>query len=336
MKTEPLRRGARAGVTLLELLLVMMILGVVMGGGLGLFAALDLGRRQAVGLVRNVVRTAQNTAIAGRAPARVRIDRAAGTLTAEALQVVGTWHFEDRSLRGAFGLDGESRGVEFVEDGYLGDALSFSGKTGALAEIPVQRSPSFDLSRGFSVACAVRKAPAGAGWLLRLGTVVGIRVNDAGEVEGRFATQVVEEGEPERGGDVLVRSPEGVLPPERWVRLRLEYDRVALVLFVDDVPVARVEESAPVWGIDGPLALSDEARPFTGEIDCLVVAVVVADEAGQLPDGVRLPEDAPAEVRFDAGGSLDRRLHQGPVVLRLDFDDGTSEVVTIGVYGTVE
>ena len=50
------------GVTLLELLLVMMILAVVVGGGLGMFAALDLGKRQAAGIVKNVLRSAQNSA----------------------------------------------------------------------------------------------------------------------------------------------------------------------------------------------------------------------------------------------------------------------------------
>ncbi len=322
--------------TLLELLLVMMILAVVLGGGLGLFAALDLGRRQAVGLVRNVVRTAQNTAIVRRAPARVRLDRAERTLTAEALHVIGTWHFEQRSLKGALGLDGEVRGADFVEDGFLGAALSFDGRAGAMAEIPVQRSPAFDLAQGFSVGCAVRKAEVGAGWLVRIGTVVGLRVNDAGEIEGRFAAEVLKDGSPQRGGDVLVRSPLGMLPAGCWTRIRLEYDRTLFVLFVDDVPVAQVEESAPVWRVDGPLVLSDDARPFAGELDSLVVAAVVGDEAAQLPDGVALPADSPTVVLFDAGGSLDRRRHRGPVVIRLDFDDGTSESVVVGVYGTVE
>lgn len=322
--------------TLLELLLVMMILAVVLGGGLGLFAALDLGRRQAVGLVRNVVRTAQNTAIVRRAPARVRLDRTARTLTAEALRVIGTWHFEGRALSGAFDLDGEVRGAEFVEDGFLGDAISFDGGAGAVAEVPVQRSPAFDFAQGFSLACAVRKAEVGAGWLVRIGSVLGLRANDAGEIEGRFTAEIMKDGSPQRGGDVLVRSPLGMLPAERWTRVRLEYDRAQLVLFVDDVPVASVDESAPVWGVDGPLVLSDEARPFTGELDSLVVSAVVGDEEARLPDGVNLPADAPAELVFDAGGSLDRRRHKGPVVIRLDFDDGTSESVVVGVYGTVE
>ena len=55
--------------TLLELILVMMVLAIVMGGGLGLFAALDVGKRQATGLVKNVLRTAQNSAIARQSPA---------------------------------------------------------------------------------------------------------------------------------------------------------------------------------------------------------------------------------------------------------------------------
>jgi hypothetical protein len=323
-------------VTLLELMLVMAILALVLGSGLGMFAALDLGKRQAAGLVKNALRSAQNSAIAREAPARVRFDRAAGLVVAESLQVIGTWHFEGRRLEGALGLDGGVHEARFIEDGFLGDALSFDGRTGAWAEIPVQSDPAFDFARGFAVRCAVLRDQTGAGRLLQVGTVCTIDLNAAGAVRGRFLPVVIQQGREVPGGEVVVESGPGVVPPERWTRIALEYDRRELVLLVDGVPVARTAETAPVWPIDGPLVLSDARRPFPGAIDALVIAAVVAGEEARLPESVRLAEGTPDEVLFDAGGGLDRAQHAEPVAIVLEFDDGARETISVGRYGTVE
>ena len=75
--------------TLLELMLVMLLMALILGGGLSVFSSLDLGKRQAAGLVRNVLRSAQNTAIATAGPARVRLDKLAGRLWAESSALLG-------------------------------------------------------------------------------------------------------------------------------------------------------------------------------------------------------------------------------------------------------
>ena len=110
-------------------MLVMGLLAFVLGAGLGAFASLDPGRRAAVGLVQDIVRSAHNTAIARRAPARVRIDAATGEIVAEGMAVVGTWHFEDESLSGGGGLDAVGVGTDdgLTADGYLGRGLDLSG-----------------------------------------------------------------------------------------------------------------------------------------------------------------------------------------------------------------
>jgi len=332
-----------AGVTLLELVLVLLVISVVVGGALGMFAALDLDRRQTSGLVKNVLRSAQNTAIASEAPARVRIDAQAGRLWAEALAVVGTWHFEDRRMAGAFELDGAADPELFVEDGYIGDALSFGGRLGTVAQVPVQHDPAFDFEDGFSVACAIRWEDAGGGRLLSIGSTCALELGGAGQLRGRFTAAAAGaapgagagRGRVRAGPRVTVQSEPGVVAPERWTRVRLAYDRRELVLEVDGAVVASVPETAPVMGVDGPLVLSDERRPFPGSVDALVVSAVVAQEPAALGDTVRLVE-APDVVYFAAGGGLDRRLHREPVRIVIAHEDGTRETIGVGFYGTVE
>jgi prepilin-type N-terminal cleavage/methylation domain-containing protein len=329
------RYGRRAGVTLLELLLVLAILAVVLGGGLGMFAALDLGKRQAVGLVKSVVRSAQNTAISTRSPTCVRIDPEAGTIVAESLRVVGTWHFEGKKIEGAFELDGAHLGGEFIPDGFLGDALCFGG-AGSLAEIPVEHDPAFDFTDGFSINLVIRKDAGAGGRLLRIGDSIGIDVGGSGQVRVWFKYQIEKDGQSQAGGEVRLESPPNAIPPRLWTRLRAVYDRTQLVLFIDGVAVAAEEAAAPVRRIDGALVLSDARRPFPGCVDCLVVSTVVSDEVVALPETVRFVSDVPREIRFDAGGRLDRTVHHDPVFVTVEFEDGALESIGVGIYGNVE
>ncbi|MCZ6597236.1 MAG: prepilin-type N-terminal cleavage/methylation domain-containing protein [Planctomycetota bacterium] len=326
----------RAGFTILELLLVMALLGVILGAGIGMFAGLDLGKSQAAGLVKNVLRSAQNSAILRQAPACVRIDRAEGTMTPEAMKVIGTWHFENRSLDGAFDLGGgRERGVEFTGAGFIGDALRFDGRPGSLVEFPIEHDPSWDFTAGFAIDVAVRKEVGAGGYVVTVGEIACIDVTGANAVRGWFVPTIYEKGVPQPGGRVMVASAPGVMGDD-WVRVRLEYDRSRLRLSVDGVPVAELEEEAEVWKIDDPLVLSHRRHPFTGSVDNLVVSAVVVGDVAELPESVLFTADTPEEIHFDAGGRLDRDEHPEPVKIELEYEDGSRQAIWVGVYGTVE
>ncbi len=333
----PRPRGQR-GTTLLELLLVLTIVGLVFGVGFGLLTSIDLGQRAAAGLVQNVLRAARNTAIARDAPARVRLDVDTGELSAEALQVVGTWHFEDPTLRGAFDLTGTLEGARLVPEGYVGAAVSFEdAPRGSTASIPVAHLPSYDLTEGFALDVAVYLPPEPSGRVLDLGGAAGIDVVDAGALEAWFVQRVVRGDDQDvAGGAVFVRSAPGLARPGRWIRLRASYDRRTFRLAADGVPVAETEIDSPVWRVEGPLRLSDPRRFFSGRVDNLVVSAVGAEEVVQLPGDVRFGAGVPAEIRFDAGGGLDRAVHAEPVVVPLEFADGRRRELRVGLYGTVE
>lgn len=328
----------QAGFTLVELLIVMMLVALLLGLGLGVFANLDVGGRVALGSVQNVLRSAHNWAVARIAPARVVLDSAAGTLRAEGHQVVGTWHFEEESIRGALGIDGVRFGGEIVPDGYQGHALSFVGQpAGAHVDFPVQNDPAFDLTQGFSIRFALRPTSGRGGELLEAGRVIAIETSGDGSLKAHFVAQRADlEATGGRGGRVTIATEPGALSANRWSIVELTYDRVHFTLRVDNQIAAYVGETAPVSRAEGPLVLSPSEVAFPGMLDALVVSVVVVDEATELPKGVALAKNSPREIVFQAGGGLDRQIHRDPVRLVLEFEDGRKETVQVNLYGTVE
>jgi hypothetical protein len=316
----------------------MGLIGVLLGAGVGMLASLNLGERAAVGLVQNVIRSARNTAIARSAPASVRFDRAAGTLAAHGTEVVGTWHFEDERLSGGRELTGRSGGALFVEDGYIGRALSFQGAPpGSAASVPVDGVAAFDPTDGFTLDCALRLEEPRGGKVLTLGRVIGLEVGGTGALRGWVQLQHTSAGATGTGtGKVAVDSAPGVLTPGVWARVRLEYDRRVLRLAVDRVPVVEEALDAPVAKLAGPLTLGDERGSFAGTIDALVFAVVTTSEQASLPEGVSFGPDVPAAIVFGPEGHLDRAVHAQPLEFHLVFGDGRAELVRVGLYGTVE
>jgi hypothetical protein len=333
-------RAARAGVspsaglTLIELLLVMGILALVFGIGLGLFTSLDLHNRTIAAELRNALRSANNWAVARSGPARVCIDAEHGALRVEGLAVVGTWHFESLPVEGAFGLDGSAYGCELDEDGFQGRAVRLG--PGCRVEIPVEDDPGFGLADGFAIECALRPDGGHSGRVLRLGSACGLDATGGGSLRAWLVAERKDENGATQSGRVVIESPPDALPPGRWSRVAVRYDRRLFQVLVEGLVVASVEETARVWRLDGPLVLSDDRQPFHGSLDSLVVSAALAEQDIVLPKGARFAEGVPVEVAFAPGGGLDRARHTAPVEIALDFDDGRRRTVGVSLYGTVE
>lgn len=338
------RRATRdhaRGFTLLELLLVMGIIGVVAGVGLGLFASFDPGRRAASGLVQNVLRQAQQTAVARRAPTLVRIDRAAGTLSAEALSVAGTWHFESPALEGGRGIDAlahDLQGDFLTDEGYTGKAVDFTrGGRRAHLTVELEDDPLLDPRGGFALDVALRPARLTSARVVDLGGVAQVELRRDGGVDGRIVTRRRDElGREVAGPPVVVRSGPGALRPGRWTAVTLRYDRRELSLLADGVLLGTLGEDRELWEATGPLVLGDARERWEGALDQVVLATVVAADEYALPAAVRFTEATPDLVRFLAGGTLDPALHAGPVTVGLAFDDGGAEELRVNLFGTVE
>jgi prepilin-type N-terminal cleavage/methylation domain-containing protein len=328
----------RAGMTLIELLIVMGLVAMILGVGLGALAGIDTGSGPAVALVNSSLRSANNWAVARRAPARVVFNADENTIRAEGLAVIGTWHFEHDPPRGAFTLNGSYEGVSLTDDGYLGKALDLEGaEEGGLYTVPVHASSTYDLSSGFHVAFAAKPVGEGSAQVLAIGESLGIELTAAGEVKAWFHGERRDENLlPIRTGKVLVKSSPGLLRVGNWSRILVSYDRRELAVFVEGVPVGRTSDEAYVTKVTGPLVIGAPRKQWPGRIDSVVISAVAAEDVVELPEGVSFAETAPKEVVFSAGGGLDRRAHAEPVRFGLDFSDGRSEQIEVGVYGTVQ
>ena len=326
--------------TLIELMLVMGLIAVMMGMGLGAFATLDPGRRAAVGQVTSLLRTAHNTSVALGAPARVTLDRKTGEIVTVGMRVVGTWHFEDEALHGSDGIDGVFLGAGSLldDDGFMGRGLSFDGApAGARAEFPVQDDPAFELTDGFSLEISYRPKRMVAAQLIEIGDAFQLQATSGGGLSAILYRREMDAlGQPRRGARVAVQTASGALRPDQWNHVRCVYDRRALRLLVNGVPLGSTASDVPVWNVEGPLVVGGGSTLPSGVMDRLVLSVVVGSERGILPLGVNFTPQTPASVEFMAGGGLDPRVHQGPVEVGLDFGEGRIEIVRVNVYGTVE
>lgn len=345
--------GLRRGLTLLELLLVMAIMGVVFGLGLGAFAALDAPDSSAVGLVQSTLRAASNEALSRDTEARVRFVRESdpggaelGAMQPSRLFVAGTWHFETTELKGAFGIDGAGFALRVVDDGFIGRGLSLAQK-GAEARFDVQADPAFDPTDGFVVELCLRTdaVDGSAGHVLNIGSAIGIDLMPDGSLRGWMAPEFGDgqkraQASAQGGTFLFAESGPGSVVAGRWSRVRLAYDRRILAIDVDGQPYERLPADLPVRELVGPMTLSNAKRQgFRGDVDKLVVSFYQLTDPIELPRGATFTASSPREVVF-SGGGLDAGVHDGPVEIGLRFLEpggGSHEKkVRVNLYGTVE
>lgn len=342
------------GLTLLELLLVMAIMGVVFGLGLGAFASLDAPDDSSLGLVRSTLRAASNQALSRETQARVQFVREGdeggnevGSMRPSQLFAAGTWQFEDLALRGAFGIHGDGARLRLVDDGFIGRGLSLA-EPGAEVRFDVKQDPAFDPSEGFVIELALRPSATGtfSGHVLNIGRVVGIDLMPDGSLRGWIAPSFRDGTQRDRAAAqgasfLFAESGAHSVVAGRWSRVRLEYDRRRLAIDVDGRPYERLPADLPVRELAGPMVLSSaDDKGFRGDVDKLVVSLFQFVDPIELPRGVTFTAGTPKEVVFGGGGGLEHEVHRGPVEIGLRFLDGSEgshvKKVLVNLFGTVE
>jgi prepilin-type N-terminal cleavage/methylation domain-containing protein len=336
-------RGSRRGFSLLELLMVMIIVGLIMGAGLGLVTSIDFSSTQTAGAVKGVLRAAQSAARATGAPTQVELDAEGRTLRVRSFRPLTCFHFESPADEGTRGALPSIQDVANVADGYLGAGLDFSRSAldGAV-EIDLHRDSAMDFLEGFSVELMLCLSADDAGRIYQFGDVLGLDATAGGGLKAWLSTardgagadgDVVERVK--RGGREDIDLPPGSLTPGLWHRVRFSYDRVLLCLEIDGFAAGALPVTAPVPRLTGPLVLGGRPSPFRGRMDELVVGLVELSEPLELPKGALWPADAPTAIRFAGDGSLDAQAHPEDLRLTFAFDDGLEETLTVGRFGNV-
>jgi hypothetical protein len=139
-----------------------------------------------------------------------------------------------------------------------------------------------------------------------------------------------------KGERIRLETPAGVLAVGRWSRVRMSHDGRFFRLYVGEVEVARSFQEGRLWR--GPSALIIGGGPggLPAMVDDLTLAVAGNSFHAFLPGGVSFAKETPKEILFSPSGALDPVAHNAPLQIKLDFDDGLSEQIYVGLYGTVE
>ncbi|HXG60990.1 MAG TPA: LamG-like jellyroll fold domain-containing protein [Planctomycetota bacterium] len=320
-------RGPReGGLTLLELLVVIVILALVLGLSVTFLqdAGKDLGVVASANHVAALFRAARDRARASGAPAWVVFDvprRAAHLLVKE---TAAEWHFEDPPEAGAFGRDARIRNGTRVP-GRVGQGIQLSGG-GTIhgGDVPF---PGVDPGFAVELWFQRRAGRTGRGVLCTLAEGVEL----AAEADGRIVG---------RAGGLSVSSGASRVPPEAWCHVQLLYSGRDLRLYVNRVPVD-VRPGQAGWTPAGAaFIVGGERGGFAGIVDEVRVSrllpgeeyVLAGEAAFEFPAGTAVPPDGKIAVAFDAEGRLESG---GSFTVRVR-SPATAQEIEVSYGGSVE
>jgi len=349
------RLSRAAGVTLVELLVVLALIGVLMGIGISMYA--NLGKQSvfsaSVTRVLSAINRVRNSSVTHPAALQLTAGSAEkGDLSSiRGIEFVTMFQSQceplsaenNEVLVGAYGRDGRlTPGAEF-RDGVIGKALFVRG-----AAVNCGNYSAYDATDGVAVDLWVfpegnqggTLVSRGSGLslsLLRRGTGLGIRFDLA------FAAGTEDASTATASTIAITRSFEPkdfVLPPNRWTRIRASYDRSAVVLAVDQGrgPVERFrqpERGALMPTREAELFLAGgggAGASFLGGIDDVRIEGVLGENPEPLPHPIEILGRS-RRIWF-LGGKLDPAHHSRPETIILKSGKREREVV-IGTEGTI-
>lgn len=343
-KQVHIKTAAAAGFSLIELLAVMAILAVLMGIGVGVFSKINVAKFSAVGIVRNALRNARESAISSGVPVTVVCDPEENKLYDLSVKPFAHWAFEDASdhgtsdsvAAGAFDLVARMHGARVASGGRIGGALYFN-KAGDHALCDLGENAKYAFSNGVSAEADVYFTKPISGNLLKRTKQFRLSIAGDGSVEAEV--QLVESEEPDArpAGSVVVASAPNSVLAGQWAHVGFVYDRLSLVVYVDGIPRATklVKAREAVARDNSPLEFGDKSATVIARIDDAKVGVVAPGEGIQLPKEVTFGfSGGPISLHFLTDGRLDPVWHSTPAVVPLQFPENVKKTVTVGVYGT--
>lgn len=315
-----------SGLTLLELVVVLSIVGIVLGLGVGMFLASrkDAGLRTAHAAALSMLRYARAQAVVRRAPASVRFDLPNLKVSALADRDFGVWHFEDLTTTGALGLHGAVRGGE-LEHGKVGYALRLKG-SGNVTVDRVTIPPEVDAL--WVEAWVYPEDLGGRPAIFEKAKELALRAEADGKLNAELGT-----------ARIRVTAPR--LAAQQWSHVRLVAEGGRAVLFlngleVGDAPLPRLPPSGAT-----PFVIGERFRGLIDEVAIRGRAEeesvgVEATVAWKLANAVAGPKASGlSTIYFTDQGRLDPVAHRAPVTITLTAGDA-SRAIRIGWMGTAE
>ncbi len=336
------RRGAaRAGFTLIEMLVVLSIIAILMGISVGALRHSTPARELARHALLDALRQAKLFSEQENSPATVRLEAVqdqAPTVTAIGKRTVGTWHLEGTDLTG-FPQTARGEGLAEVADGVIGKAVELAGN--GAAWIDFGRSSSFATPWGVGCEFFVRVDAPKSQTLLAQGKGFQLKSEGDGEVTLQVRLRDKDDKGDPREAFASVSSGRPVLVAHRFVKVAGSFDGLSLRLSIDDAVVGERILPKPL-----PYAFDSEATLLLGSFE--QPAGFAVDEFkwaifdGETQDLRDVELLAPLSlVRFGPDGALDPQFHQKPAELSFQVAGASPDeppivtYVRIGVLGDV-
>lgn len=342
-------RALEVGVTLVELLAVMAIIGVL--AGLSLSALSNAGRSTAVDGASRVVRSAlvrvRDDARVRKTPSELwcwpgdpsRLERVVG-------QEAGAWSFDGvDGLRVLYGRNGTSRlaGARINPNGLVRSCADLSSG-GVLSDV----DPFHEPARGFRFELDINPQDGdAAGEIAAFGTVWSLELTSGGGLQANVEVLG-------NSRAITVATAPGLIPAGSWSRIGFVCDGFEASLSVQGVVEARTAlrkvdadakvrpdgEVLPQDGLvrldpgQGPQKLSFGRKKLDAFIDEVLYRTLGEAEDIELPNGVVFELQSPLLVRYERDGRLDPRIHEGRVTIPLSQEDDV-RVLTIDQSGVI-
>lgn len=319
---------ARQGVTLLELLTVVIIFSIM----LSLTAVFlqganrDLGVAAAANHAVGVLRVAHQQSRSASAPSWVVLDTKQNRIFLLLKETVGEWHLEDatgQKTSGAFGKDATISGGT-PDRGRVGKGVHLS----ASSTIACGEVPTYAPDQGLSVEFwFLRRSGRSRGVLCSIGNDVEVSSEPDGHLEAKV-------------GSLRVSSGQIRLPNEAWCYLQLLYSGRELKLILNRREVGSAMGKTD-WAKGGSLAIGGSG--FTGLVDEIRLGLIIPRDEYALPnectfvfpDGFKPPESGEVVIGFDAEGRLDPSVAPQPFGFSIKSPADQKDI-RIGSGGTLQ
>ncbi|HYG75386.1 MAG TPA: LamG-like jellyroll fold domain-containing protein [Planctomycetota bacterium] len=320
------RRRLPRGLSLMELLAVMLIISILLGfsGAVYWRSARSFKEQGAAAEVDVALRQAKNSALTANAPAYVEIDVKNNRIVPWVYKTVGLWHLEDRDSYGQSSGPyhrAVMRGATLFPEGKIGKCARL--KDGAYVDAGAD--PDFDCEDGGFLEAYIRPTSytfAGDHFIFSKRNAYFLKITTGGVLEGS-------------AGKKPLKATSYRIVPGRWTKVAFAWDHQSTRIMIDDGVVAIGPGSIPPLS-DDPLLIGHESSSMEGLVDEVRVMSASPGNALHLGKTMSIQHNlAPwSAVYFAPDGNLDMRYHAGPATITL-VQDKRARSVNVSMLGLV-